>query len=116
MYRDAKTSRLVPRLSHLIRLVSSLSVDKNTHDENNESNIGIFREVFKLNMHPRNAIAIMLSFLLLFGLAPSDGLSAKAAGTKPRIVDIAIGDRHVLALDSEGGVWSWGRIAHGFED
>lgn len=30
-----------------------------------------------------------------------------------RIVDIACGNKHVIALDSEGGVWTWGNGAFG---
>jgi alpha-tubulin suppressor-like RCC1 family protein len=35
-------------------------------------------------------------------------LSAETLGTGKGVVDVAVGGMHVAALDSDGGVWTWG--------
>jgi alpha-tubulin suppressor-like RCC1 family protein len=57
----------------------------------------------------RQIVAAALTAVLVTGLVPNAGVASAASAQKPKIVDILIGAGHVLALDSEGGVWSWGK-------
>lgn len=54
-----------------------------------------------------------MSAVLVLSQVPNATAASANSAQKPKIVDIAIGSGHVLALDSEGGVWSWGKMSNG---
>lgn len=64
--------------------------------------------------HPtQKIVASIMAVVLALGISPSVRTPVASAAQKPEIVDVAIGVRHVLALDKDGGVWSWGNDAGG---
>lgn len=69
--------------------------------------------VADLKISCRAVVAATFSMLLGLGSVSHSPMPAANAAQKPKIVDIAIGPFHVLALDSDGGVWSWGRTVAG---